>query len=219
MAISAGIASPNPAIALYAMTGLRGLRELPEFQQELERIGGLDLDRYAAFMLGLLDVETVEAIWGQAPAAVLPEGRNDLPMDLMTGFMLRVVRRFELSSLAASGGRVRVLCDFCGKDWTDKPVTGGLLFQSKAVCPECAPKLEADIESRYPDEAVFIRARCPEYRSFSAWVIEDIGGGTFVAGPGELTVPPEFTPCGDGCHEADQLEAPMAKKESSHVDG
>lgn len=34
----------------------------------------------------------------------------------------------------------RVLCDACNKDYTDSDARGGILFGSKAICPECTPR-------------------------------------------------------------------------------
>lgn len=67
-----------------------------------------------------------------------------------------------------------VCCDYCGDEYIGKPDQGGLLFQSKAVCPQCAPKLEADAKL-YGEES-FIRARCPAGMSFHAWVMSLRGG-------------------------------------------
>lgn len=44
-----------------------------------------------------------------------------------------------------------VICDLCNKNYTDSLVEGGLQFGRKAVCPECAPQLEADAK-RYGEE-------------------------------------------------------------------
>lgn len=68
-----------------------------------------------------------------------------------------------------------VICDWCGADYTDRADPGGLLFSGKACCPECVPKVEAGAE-RYKEER-FIRARCPEGKSFADWVREDLRGG------------------------------------------
>lgn len=65
-----------------------------------------------------------------------------------------------------------VICDLCGEDKTESKVSGGFLFQSKAVCPDCAPNYEASAK-RY-SELHFIRARCPEGKSFADWVREDL---------------------------------------------
>jgi len=65
-----------------------------------------------------------------------------------------------------------VLCDDCGDDWTNSPISGGLLFGSKAICPRCCGKWEHDAK-RY-DEQRFIRARCPEHKSFADWVRQDL---------------------------------------------
>jgi hypothetical protein len=66
----------------------------------------------------------------------------------------------------------RVICDDCDVEYSDAPDVGGLLFQSKAICPACAPKWEASAK-RYGEEQ-YIRARCPEGKSFAAWVREDL---------------------------------------------
>lgn len=62
-----------------------------------------------------------------------------------------------------------VFCDFCGEDFTNRDDKGGLLFQSKATCPCCAKKIEADA-ARY-GETQFIRDRCPQDMEFRNWVI------------------------------------------------
>lgn len=62
-----------------------------------------------------------------------------------------------------------VFCDFCDTDFTNRDDKGGLLFQSKAICPICAPKTEADAK-KYNEER-FIRGRCPPDMEFRSWVI------------------------------------------------
>ena len=61
-----------------------------------------------------------------------------------------------------------VICDWtCNGDWSDREESGGLLFGSKAVCPDCA----ADLEKRLrPEERRHIRGRCPVGISFADWV-------------------------------------------------
>lgn len=84
----------------------------------------------------------------------------------------------------------RVICDFCGGEYTERPDAGGLLFGSKAArqahaliaCPRCAPHLDRDAK-KYGEEQ-YIRARCPEGKSFAAWVREDLRKGS----PGEVRV-------------------------------
>lgn len=61
-----------------------------------------------------------------------------------------------------------VVCDFCSADWTDSNVSGGFLFQSKAVCPQCALRTLPSIQA-YGEER-FIREWCPKDMSFSDWV-------------------------------------------------
>lgn len=65
-----------------------------------------------------------------------------------------------------------VLCDSCGVSYTDRDDEGGIMFDSKALCPECAPRWEVKAE-RF-DELSHIRARCPKGKSFADWVREDI---------------------------------------------
>lgn len=71
-----------------------------------------------------------------------------------------------------------VLCDWCNDDYTGKPDIGGFLFQSKATCPKCAPRIEAGAK-KY-DEAHFITAHCPEGTPFAAWVLSLRGGNNEV---------------------------------------
>lgn len=68
-----------------------------------------------------------------------------------------------------------VICDICNGDWTGRLESGGLLFGSSAICPECAPKFEMDVR-RY-NEQRFIKARCPAGKSFADWVRQDLRGG------------------------------------------
>lgn len=66
----------------------------------------------------------------------------------------------------------RVICDFCNDEFTDRPDAGGLLFQTKAACPACAPRVEEGAK-KYGEEH-FIRGRCPEGKPFAQWVREDL---------------------------------------------
>lgn len=70
----------------------------------------------------------------------------------------------------------RVICDWmCGEEYTDSTARGGLMFESKAVCPKCAPECEASAK-KYEEEHA-IRARCPEGISFADWVRDIVRGG------------------------------------------
>lgn len=63
----------------------------------------------------------------------------------------------------------RVICDGrCGEDWTTRKESGGILFGSKAMCPNCAPQIEKDA-ARF-GELDYIKGRCPEGMSFADWV-------------------------------------------------
>ncbi len=61
-----------------------------------------------------------------------------------------------------------VLCDLCNKDYTNSDESGGFLFQSKAVCPECAPRFLAGVK-KYGEE-MFIKGYCPPDMSFADWI-------------------------------------------------
>ena len=62
-----------------------------------------------------------------------------------------------------------VLCDFCNKDWTGDDTSGGLLFCSNAICPDCEPKQRESIKGY--NEEKYIRAECPSDMSFWEWVL------------------------------------------------
>ena len=65
-----------------------------------------------------------------------------------------------------------VYCDNCEADYTNSDDKGGILFQSKAICPKCTPTFKASIV-RYKEEK-FIRAKCPKNKSFADWVRQDL---------------------------------------------
>ena len=76
----------------------------------------------------------------------------------------------------------KVICDLCGKDYTNSDEKGGIYFAGKAVCPECTPRFEESIKKFHEEH--FITARCPEDKSFKDWVIEDLRHGE----PGKIVV-------------------------------
>jgi len=65
-----------------------------------------------------------------------------------------------------------VLCDLCGADFTNSDKSGGFLFVSKAVCPNCADRFEKSINEF--NEQEHIKARCPEGMSFADWVRKEL---------------------------------------------
>lgn len=65
-----------------------------------------------------------------------------------------------------------VYCDLCGRDYTFSKETGGLFFESKAICPVCAPEIEIACE-RYGEQG-YIKDRCPSDKSFADWVRDDL---------------------------------------------
>ena len=74
----------------------------------------------------------------------------------------------DFHTIVIDGGDV-VLCDFCNSDFTHSEATGGFLFQSKAVCPDCEVKMLGNIK-KY-DEEKYIRATCPEGMTFYNWIM------------------------------------------------
>ena len=71
-----------------------------------------------------------------------------------------------------------VVCDFCNEDYTERDDPGGLLFESKAVCPKCAPRLEAD--AVHFGETHFLKARAKPGQSFRAFCLELRGGNNTI---------------------------------------
>lgn len=62
-----------------------------------------------------------------------------------------------------------VICDLCGADHTAPAPSaeGGITFGSRACCPECAPKIEADAKKYGEEEYIGERARPGEtFRDF-----------------------------------------------------
>lgn len=62
-----------------------------------------------------------------------------------------------------------VFCDFCGVDYSFRGDVGGMIFETKAVCPECTDGCMPSIRS-YKEEK-YIRAICPNNLSFWAFVV------------------------------------------------
>lgn len=61
-----------------------------------------------------------------------------------------------------------VLCDQCNKDWTNDKTTGGYLFGSHGVCPDCADRMMISIK-KYNEEWN-IKGYCPADKSFADWI-------------------------------------------------
>jgi len=66
------------------------------------------------------------------------------------------------------------ICDTCGKDWTNNDQSGGFLFGSYAVCPDCAPKILENVD-KY-NERHAIKEFCPPNLSYWQWVLKLRGG-------------------------------------------
>lgn len=67
-----------------------------------------------------------------------------------------------------------VVCDLCNKNWTTSDKSGGFLFGSNAVCPDCEDEFLATVKKCR--ETHLIRAQCPEGKSFADWVRDDLRG-------------------------------------------
>jgi len=67
-----------------------------------------------------------------------------------------------------------VVCDFCDREYTNSEEKGGLLFQSRGICPVCTPKMLKDAEL-YGEER-FIRAVANDGETFKAFILRIRGG-------------------------------------------
>jgi hypothetical protein len=76
----------------------------------------------------------------------------------------------------------RVLCDWCDKDHTDSPVSGGFMFGQRATGPCCAARIERNATSAR--EAHLIGARCPDGMPFANWIRDTIRGPATPPPPG-----------------------------------
>jgi hypothetical protein len=61
-----------------------------------------------------------------------------------------------------------VVCDSCSADYTNRPDSGGFIFESKAICPSCAPSWRRLI-ALYGEQSM-VRAVCPDGVTFAAFV-------------------------------------------------
>lgn len=68
-----------------------------------------------------------------------------------------------------------VLCDSCNKDYSNSDASGGFLFGSHAICPECETNYRATVKGF--GEEWNIKGECPKGMSFRDWVIDVVCGG------------------------------------------
>lgn len=71
-----------------------------------------------------------------------------------------------------------VVCDFCCLDFTKSDERGGVIFESKAICPRCTPRLLASVERN--GEERFVRATCPAGQTFADFVREYRGADSTI---------------------------------------
>ena len=64
----------------------------------------------------------------------------------------------------------KVICDYCDHDYTESTLPGGLIFESKAVCPRCEPRIRASI--RHYNEKRHIKAENSLMVPFAQFVRE-----------------------------------------------
>jgi hypothetical protein len=67
-----------------------------------------------------------------------------------------------------------VLCDLCDKDYTFSDATGGFVFESKGVCPDCAPEFMKKIEKYH--EQRFIRGVAGANEPYRDFILRMRGG-------------------------------------------
>lgn len=95
----------------------------------------------------------------------------------MSGLQAKLDRAFANPGEKVPVGR-DVVCDVCDEDWTDRPESGGFVFGSYGTCPDCAPESMARI--RHFREERFIRATCPEGKSFADFIRELRGPDAYI---------------------------------------
>jgi len=79
-----------------------------------------------------------------------------------------------------------VECDFCSRHFDAKPAAaeiGGIVFETKAACPDCAPRIE-DSARRY-HETKFIRARARAGETFRDFCLRIRASNMVVVSSGE----------------------------------
>lgn len=74
----------------------------------------------------------------------------------------------EFEHIVIDAGQT-VLCDLCNADYSESEEKGGFLFQSKGVCPKCAPRFLKSIQSY--NEEKYIKGHCPKNTSFKDWIL------------------------------------------------
>lgn len=63
----------------------------------------------------------------------------------------------------------RVLCDWCGREYTDSDAIGGFVFESKATGPECCAK-RLKVSIKVYGEQHLVRATALDGETFAAFV-------------------------------------------------
>jgi hydrogenase maturation factor HypF (carbamoyltransferase family) len=79
---------------------------------------------------------------------------------------VQIINGMKFDVIEVDPGNV-VVCDFCNKDYTNSTETGGFLFLSNAVCPDCAPRFEESAKKYNEEKYIVDRAKPKEsFRDF-----------------------------------------------------
>jgi hypothetical protein len=71
-----------------------------------------------------------------------------------------------------------VVCEFCGQDYTNSDEKGGFIFESKGVCPRCAPSFMSKVIGY--NEQSFIRGSALPGEQFRDFILRSRGGNNTV---------------------------------------
>lgn len=80
-----------------------------------------------------------------------------------------------------------VICDICNADHSATGAVGGMLFESKGVCPDCVPRFLASVK-QYGEEH-FIRGRANEGETFRDFIVRIRNGNNIVTVTGPADDP------------------------------
>ena len=68
----------------------------------------------------------------------------------------------------------QVYCDICNKDYSKSDVSGGIIFESKVICPDCSDGVRE--RAREFGEEHMIKDICPPDMSFKDFCLRARGG-------------------------------------------
>jgi len=65
---------------------------------------------------------------------------------------------------------MEVICNICGKDYSESADSGGFRIKDRAICPLCAPAMFNELE--FFDQENIVTEFCPKDKSFSQFITE-----------------------------------------------